>query len=157
DIDYDKSSIEVLRTGAVAGGVDENSVRVNLLDAFDNPVSGADVECTVTGLADVETSSLTGVSDADGRFVLSLTSEQIGTASITATAEGTAITVGSPAEVTFVAGPVDYGKSSLAVTKDNAVADGVDYNEFTATIMDAFENVIAGEDVVFNITHPDGS
>src|SRR5690606_30827674 len=136
------SVVEVLRTGAVADGVDENSVRVNLLDAFDNPVSGADVEYTVTGLADVETSSLTGVSDADGRFVLTLTSEKIGTASITATAEGTAITVGSPAEVTFVAGPVDYGKSSLAVTKDNAVADGVDYNEFTATIMDAFENVI---------------
>src|SRR5690606_18543543 len=78
----------------------------------------------------------------------------IGTASITALADGTAITVGSPAEVTFVAGPVDYDNSNLAVTKDNAVADGVDYNEFTATIVDANNNPIAGADVVFNIANP---
>src|SRR5690606_33372590 len=57
----------------------------------------------------------------------------------------------------FVAGPVDYGKSNLAVTKDNAVADGVDYNEFTATIVDAFDNPFAGVDVVFNIANPDGT
>src|SRR5690606_3610432 len=63
----------------------------------------------------------------------------------------------SPAIATFVAGPVDYDLSNLAVTKDNAVADGVDYNEFTATIVDANNNPIAGADVVFNITNPDGT
>src|SRR5690606_19755617 len=144
DIDYDKSNIEVLRTGAVADGVDENSVRVNLLDAFDNPVSGADVEYTVTGLADVETSSLTGVSDADGRFVLTLTSEKIGTARITATAEGTAITVGSPAEVTFVAGDIDYEKASIEVLRTGAVAEGVEENSVRVHLLDAFGNPVAG-------------
>src|SRR5690606_13400317 len=92
-----------------------NSVRVNLLDAFDNPVAGATVDYTVTGLADVVTSALTGTSDAAGQFVLTLTSEKIGTASITALADGTAITVGSPAEVTFVAGDIYFSKSNIEV------------------------------------------
>src|SRR5690606_38993774 len=63
----------------------------------------------------------------------------------------------SPGTAKFVAGAIDYDLSNLAVTKDNAVADGVDYNEFTATIVDANNIPIAGADVVFNITNPDGT
>src|SRR5690606_39550389 len=92
DIDFSKSKIEVIRTGAIADGVDENSVRVNLVDAFDTPVAGATVDYTGTGLAAVVTSALTGTSDAAGQFVLTLTSVKIGTASITALAAGGAIT-----------------------------------------------------------------
>src|SRR5690606_35901581 len=114
-IDYSKSNIEVIDRKGVVEGEDENSVGVNLLDAFDNPVAGATVDYTVTGLADVVTSALTGTSDAAGQFVLTLTSEKIGTASITALADGTAITVGSPAEVTFVAGDIDFSKSNIEV------------------------------------------
>ncbi|WP_162850072.1 Ig-like domain-containing protein, partial [Sphingobacterium yanglingense] len=156
-IDFSLSNIEVIDNNATADGVEENKVRVNLLDAFSNPVANASVEYTVSGLTGVQTSTLIGTSDANGQFELTLTSEKIGTASITATANGTTITLGSPAEVTFVAGAIDYTKSNLKVTKDNAVADGVDYNEFTATIMDAFENPIANKDVVFSITNPDGT
>src|SRR5690606_20169832 len=100
----------------------------------------------------VETSSLTGVSDADGRFVLTLTSEKIGTASITATAEGTAITVGSPAEVTFVAGDIDYDKSSIEVLRTGAVADGVDENSVRVNLLDAFDNPVSGADVEYTVT-----
>src|SRR5690606_25511729 len=59
--------------------------------------------------------------------------------------------------LTITAQEVDYDLSNLAVTKDNAVADGVDYNEFTATIVDAFGMPISGVEVVFNITNPDGT
>src|SRR5690606_10975757 len=79
-----------------------------------------------------------------------------GIVTVEALVDGTEIN-NSPATATFVAGPVDYDLSNLAVTKDNAVADGEDYNEFTATIVDANNNPIAGADVVFNITNPDGT
>ncbi|WP_164126252.1 Ig-like domain-containing protein [Sphingobacterium luzhongxinii] len=156
-IDFRKSNIEVVDNNATADGISKNKVVVNLMDAFSNPVANASVAYTVAGLPEAQPSALTGTSDANGQFELTLTSEKIGTASITATANGTAITVGSPALVTFVVGAVDYDKSNLKVTKDGAIADGVDYNEFTATILDKFENPIANKDVEFGITNPDGS
>src|SRR5690606_20917563 len=126
DTDLRRSTIEGIRSGAMAGVVTWTRAIVNLLDAFDNPVAGATVDYTVTGLADVVTSALTGTSDAAGQFVLTLSSEKIGTASITALADGTAITVGSPAEVTFVAGDIDFSKSNIEVIRTGAIADGVD-------------------------------
>src|SRR5690606_30725850 len=143
DIDFSKSNIEVIRTGAIADGVDENSVRVNLLDAFDNPVAGATVDYTVTGLADVVTSALTGTSDAAGQFVLTLTSEKIGTASITALADGTAIFPTRRSYVLFVAGDIDFSKSNIEVIRTGAIADGVDENSVRVNLVDAFDNPVA--------------
>src|SRR5690606_27541748 len=151
-IDYTKPNIEVIRTGAVADGVDENSVRVNLLDAFDNPVAGATVDYTVTGHADVATSALTDTSDAAGQFVLTLTSEKIGTASITALADGTAITVGSPAEVTFVAGDTASDIYNLSLLGALPISDGVDENSVRVNLLDAFDNPVAGATVDYTVT-----
>ncbi|MFD2965419.1 T9SS type B sorting domain-containing protein, partial [Olivibacter jilunii] len=94
--------------------------------------------------------------DAAGKAVVRVTSTKVGQATIAATVNGTAIN-GSPVTVNFVVNPTDTGKSKLEVTKDGAVADGVDYNEATATIVDAFENPIANKDVVFDITNVDGT
>src|SRR5690606_30639610 len=170
------SYLEVTKDGAVADGVEENEVTATILNQDGDAVTNTAVEFSVVNV-DGTTDTETVTTDNDGKARLSITSTVAGEAQIDATVEGTTITKliihvdgdptnndpdnltegTAPAVVTFVAGPVDYDKSNLAVTKDNAVADGVDYNEFTATIMDAFENLIAGEDVVFNITNPDGS
>src|SRR5690606_24979144 len=93
---------------------------------------------------------------ADGTAVIQPTSTTAGIVTVEALVDGTEIN-NSPATATFVAGAIDYDLSNLAVTKDNAVADGADYNEFTATIVDANNNPTAGADVVFNITNPDGT
>ncbi|WP_257659007.1 Ig-like domain-containing protein, partial [Parapedobacter lycopersici] len=52
---------------------------------------------------------------------------------------------------------VSYAQSSLAVTKDGALADGVDFNEVTATIIDAGGGSVANKAVEFTITHVDGT
>src|SRR5690606_39890362 len=85
-----------------------------------------------------------------------VTRTKAGEATMAATVGGTAIS-GSPVTVTFVAGPGEHEKCRREVTKDGAVADVVDYNEATATIVDANDNPIAGQDVVFDITNVDGT
>ncbi|WP_188752669.1 Ig-like domain-containing protein, partial [Parapedobacter defluvii] len=47
--------------------------------------------------------------------------------------------------------------SSLSVTKNNAFADGVDYNEVTATILDQDGDAVANQEVEFTIVNVDGS
>src|SRR5690606_10446666 len=156
EVDFTKSNLAVTKDGAIADGVDHNEVTATLLDAFDNPVANKDVVFTIVNV-DGTTRDTTITTDANGKALATITSIKAGEANVTATVDGTAITVGSPAIVTFVAGPVDHDKSRLEVTKDGAVADGVDYNEATATIVDANDNPIAGQDVVFDITNVDGT
>ncbi|WP_162850071.1 Ig-like domain-containing protein, partial [Sphingobacterium yanglingense] len=115
EVDYDKSKLVVKKGTAVADGSDMNTVEAQIRDKFDMPIAGITVAYTVSGLTGVQTSTLIGTSDANGQFELTLTSEKIGTASITATAGGRAITVGSPALVTFVAGAIDFSLSNIEV------------------------------------------
>ncbi|MGJ1267399.1 Ig-like domain-containing protein [Sphingobacterium spiritivorum] len=155
-VDYGKSKLVIIKDGATANGVDKNILEATIVDAFDNPIAAATVAFGYTDLADGQVKAVNIVTDALGKSVLELTSTKIGAVTVSAGVAGTAIS-GSPQTVTFVAGPVDYDKSNLAVTKDGAIANGTDYNEFTATIVDAFVNPIANTSVVFSITNPDGT
>src|SRR5690606_24995329 len=154
-VDYDNSNLAVTKDNAVADGVDYNEFTATIVDAHDNPIAGADVVFNITN-PDGTTGTQTVTTDANGQAVVETRSTTAGVVTVEALVDGTEIN-NSPATATFVAGPVDYDLSNLAVTKDNAVANGVDYNEFTATIVDANNNPIADADVVFNITNPDGT
>src|SRR5690606_35800219 len=154
-VDYDNSNLAVTKDNAVADGVDYNEFTATIVDAHDNPIAGADVVFNITN-PDGTTGTQTVTTDANGQVVVETRSTTAGVVTVEALVDGTEIN-NSPATATFVAGPVDYDLSNLAVTKDNAVANGVDYNEFTATIVDANNNPIADADVVFNITNPDGT
>src|SRR5690606_8520591 len=154
-VDYDLSNLAVTKDNAVADGVDYNEFTATIVDANNNPIAGADVVFNITN-PDGTTGTQTVTTGADGTAVIQPTSTTAGVVTVEALVGGTEIN-NSPATATFVAGAIDYDLSNLAVTKDNAVADGVDYNEFTATIVDANNNPIAGADVVFNITNPDGT
>jgi len=50
-----------------------------------------------------------------------------------------------------------FSGSYLQVTANNAVADGVDENEVTATVLDQDDNPMANRDVVFTVTNVDGT
>src|SRR5690606_19207954 len=152
-VDYALLNLAVTKDNAVADGVDYNEFTATIVDAHDNPIAGADVVFNITN-PDGTTGTQTVTTDANGQAVVETRSTTAGVVTVEALVDGEEIN-NSPATATFVAGPVDNDNSNLAVTKDNAVADGVDYNEFTATIVDAHDNPIAGADVVFNITNPD--
>ena len=154
-VDHGESTLEVTKDGAVANDADYNELIATVVDANGNPIEGKDVVFNVT-YPDASSEPITISTDAEGKAVLQITSATAGDATVEATVDGTAIS-GSPATVTFVADIVDYDQSILEVTKDGAIADGVDYNELTATITDAGGNPVAGSTVIFGITYPDGT
>src|SRR5690606_35702864 len=143
------------KDNAVADGVDYNEFTATIVDAFGMPISGVDVVFNITN-PDGTTGTQTVATGVDGTAVIQPTSTTAGDVTVAALVDGTEIN-NSPATATCVAGPVDYDKSNLAVTKDNAVADGVDYNEYTGTILAVPARRFADLDVVFNITNPDGT
>src|SRR5690606_31414915 len=102
------------------------------------------------------TSTQTVVTGADGTAAAEVTSTTAGPVTVAAKI-GRAACRDRALMATVGAGAVDHTQSELVVTKDNAVADGTDKNIFTATIVDANDNPIAGEAVVHTITIPDGT
>src|SRR5690606_16028304 len=154
-VDYDNSNLAVTKDNAVADGVDYNEFTATIVDAHDNPIAGADVVFNITN-PDGTTGTQTVTTDANGQAVVETRSTTAGVVTVEALVDGKEIN-NSPATATFVAGPVDYDNSNLAVTKDNAVADGVDYNEFTATIVDAHDNQIGRASGRDSINNSDGT
>ncbi|SEL95779.1 Ig-like domain-containing protein, partial [Olivibacter domesticus] len=154
-VDYDKSNLVVTKDGAKADGVDYNELTATIVDANDNPIANQEVVFDIENV-DASDSTVTVTTDSLGKAIVTLTSKKVGEAIVNATVSGTAIS-GSPATVTFVTSPNDADKSKLKVTKDGAIADGIDYNELTATIVDTNNNPIANQDVVFTIVNVDST
>ncbi len=154
-VDHARSELVVIKNNAVANGVDENILEATIVDATGNPRSGQAVVFTITDVNNV-TRTQTVTTDANGKSRIALTSTQSGDAVVAAAVGGTQIS-GSPKTVTFVAGDIDYNRSTFVVTKNNAVADGFDENRLLATIVDAFGNPIAGAAVDFDYVDLDGS
>ena len=156
-VDHEASTLEVTKDNAVANGVDYNEVTATVVDTAGTPVANREVVFTITR-PDGTVQDTTVATDAEGKVVLPIRSTEPGEATIAATVDGLPIS-GSPATVTFVEddGLVDHEASNLEVTRDNAVADGVDYNEVTATVVDTAGTPVANREVVFTITRPDGT
>lgn len=151
-VDHSASELVVIQDNAIADGIEENILEATIVDANNNPIASTNVVFGIT--SPNGTSTRTVATDANGKARLVLKSTTAGTVTVTASVGGTAIS-GSPKTVTFVAGPVDYTKSTLVVVKDNSVADGTDENRLKATLLDANNNKISQTVVSFEITDVD--
>ncbi|HET6602981.1 MAG TPA: Ig-like domain-containing protein [Xanthomonadaceae bacterium] len=154
--------IEAIDAQAVANGVDTGSVRATLVDATGTPVANVAVGLSVTGSAALTTPA--GTTDASGQFASTLTSTVAEIVDVTALYDSdddgtpdTAIVNGSPAQVEFVAGPVDPTpdpdpdevSTNIAAIDDAAAADGADTGLVRVTLVDAFDNPVPGVTVGF--------
>ncbi|WP_317170733.1 Ig-like domain-containing protein [Paraflavitalea devenefica] len=138
---------------ATANGTATNSVKAHVVDANGNPVENAVIIFTVNGTADFA-SVPAGMTDANGDFIVLLTSTVAGTVEVTATVNGISIVNGSPAVVTFVADAPQTGNpaTTLSVVTDNAVANNTALNSVKAHIVDANGNPVPNATIVFTIT-----
>src|SRR5690606_25012833 len=103
----------VLEVSRVVFGSDYNEFTATIVDANNNPIAGADVVFNITN-PDGTTGTQTVTTGADGTAVIQPTSTTAGIVTVEALVDGTEIN-NSPATATFVAGPVDYDLSNLAV------------------------------------------
>ena len=152
DVSNAGTLIEVIDGAATANGTDAGEVRVTLLDANDNPVSGRTVTFATTGNAQF-VGSASGTTDASGQLSVDLTDTTAQSVDVTvqfdsngdATAD-TPVTNGSPGVVVFSAGPVDANAATTLIeaTDAAATADGVDTGAVRVTVTDANGNPIAG-------------
>jgi gliding motility-associated-like protein len=135
-----------------ADGVSTDKVHAHIVDATGNPVANATVVFTVSGGTAGGTAVIagTGITNAAGDAVLTITDVKSGTVLIGATVGGTAIN-NSPATVTFVAGAPDLTQSIIVIDQDNSPTDGATPDIVHAHIVDVNGNPVPNQVVTFSL------
>ncbi|WP_412104738.1 inverse autotransporter adhesin Ilp [Yersinia pestis] len=139
----DTITLTVPVNGAVANGVNTNSVQAVVSDSGGNPVTGATVVFSSTN-ATAQVTTVIGTTGVDGIATATLTNTVAGTSNVVATID----TVNANIDTAFVAGAV--ATITLTAPVNGAVADGADTNQVDALVEDANGNPITGAAVVFS-------
>ena len=155
------SLISVVSSPAIANGVATDVVKVHLVDAHGNPVSGQNVVFSIqSGTANfvvggVNTpGSVTVTTDINGDYTISLNSVVAGNVVVQAAYNGSFISNGSGGNsvtVVFVADVPSASASLLSVVSSPATANGVATDVVKVHLVDAHGNPVSGQNVVFSI------
>ncbi len=139
----DTITLTVLVNGAVANGVNTNSVQAVVSDSGGNPVNGAAVVFSSAN-ATAQITTVIGTTGVDGIATATLTNTVAGTSNVVATID----TVNANIDTTFVAGAV--ATITLTTLVNGAVADGANSNSVQAVVSDSGGNPVTGAAVVFS-------
>ncbi len=139
----DTITLTVLVNGAVANGVNTNSVQAVVSDSGGNPVNGAAVVFSSAN-ATAQITTVIGTTGVDGIATATLTNTVAGTSNVVATID----TVNANIDTTFVAGAV--ATITLTTPVNGAVADGANSNSVQAVVSDSGGNPVTGAAVVFS-------
>ncbi|MDR1825754.1 MAG: Ig-like domain-containing protein, partial [Bifidobacteriaceae bacterium] len=151
-IDPTHSKISKVEEGPFVAGIGSYTVKVELLDANDNPVkqAGLPVQFTFTLGSDVVPASAT--TNANGVATTTFGNTKAGDWQGTATYSSQPVTVGSPVDLSLTAGTADAVKSTLEVSKNPAQADNTATHYAKVVVRDANSNPIVGQSVTIAIT-----
>ncbi len=159
DVTNSQTKLVVDVASAPADGTSTTQIHAHIVDASGNPVQNATVIFTInggtaSGTAAVTPSNLTVTTDANGNAQITITDTKSGTVTFTATVNGTAITNGSPATVTFTAITPDITNPSTSLIVDVAQAapDGTSTTQIHAHVVDASGNPVQGATVTFTVS-----
>ncbi|WP_261423544.1 Ig-like domain-containing protein [Serratia quinivorans] len=142
-------SLQVIRDGAKADGVDTNKVQVQVSDSSGNLLSGENVQFSADNGVQLSADSV--ASDAQGNVSVTLTNTLAGVSNVSAQLNNSKLSVATH----FVAddGSATLKDGDLTVLRDNALADGSATNEVQARVTDANGNPVAGVNVMFSVDH----
>lgn len=148
-----KSTITATPASIVANGVEESVIKVELIDANDNPLtsSGGTVVLNTTG------GTLSSVVDNnDGTYTATLKSSSVGSATVTGTLNGEALD--DSAAVSFVPGPASGATTLISASPASIPADGTSTSTITVQAKDSGNNNLTeGGDAVVLATSGGGS
>ncbi|BCU88660.1 hypothetical protein YP72344_01550 [Yersinia pseudotuberculosis] len=139
----DTITLTVPVNGAVANGVNTNSVQAVVSDSGGNPVTGATVVFSSTN-ATAQVTTVIGTTGVDGIATATLTNTVAGTSNVVATIGS----ITSNIDTAFVAGAV--ATITLTTPVNGAVADGANSNSVQAVVSDSEGNPVTGAAVVFS-------
>lgn len=132
-------------SGAKANGAEVGAVAMTVLDAFGNPVP--DLEVTFSTDVNVSVAESLVRTDAAGQAITTLKSIKAGTYAVTARLPGGD---SQTRDALFIADTDTAHFGAMAdITKNGSLADGVDKNGVSLTVMDANGNRLAGVQVAF--------
>jgi len=153
-----QSGVDVSPASIVAGSA-TSTITVTARDAGGNPVSGATVVLSAAGGGTTITQPA-GTTNGSGIATGTLSSTAVGMKTVSATANGVAIT--QQRTVTVTAGPVSASQSTVKASPASIVA-GSGTSTITVTAKDAFGNAVDGVSVSLaatgsgnNLTQPSG-
>ncbi|NTZ47754.1 LysM peptidoglycan-binding domain-containing protein [Lelliottia aquatilis] len=136
-----KTALTMVKDGAKADGTDTDTVQATVQDEKGQPLNGVTVSFTTTD-ADLHITTASVTTDGNGMASTTLTSLKAGTWPVTATVEGTAVSV----DAHFVADAATATLAAGAVTLDGTattkVANGTDTFTYTARVTDAHGNAV---------------
>jgi hypothetical protein len=142
-----QSGVDVSPASIVAGSA-TSTITVTARDAGGNPVSGATVVLSAAGGGTTITQPA-GPTNGSGIVTGTLSSTAIGMKTVSAIANGVAIT--QQRTVTVTAGPVSASQSTLGASPASIVA-GSSTSTITVTAKDAFGNRVTGATVMLFAT-----
>lgn len=133
------SDLIVTRDNAVADGSTNNAVQAKVTDGQGNPLAGEVVTFSADHGATI--SKVTGTTDAKGVARATLTSYTPGTAVVTAS-----LASGAEASVNTTFTPLGgLTLSNITVTRNDALADGIDKNSVSMQVTDSNGTPLAGQ------------
>jgi adhesin/invasin len=143
-------TIPTAGTAKRADGLEAHTARVEVRDAFGNPVAATTPVAFTHGLAGTGQTTAVTRDAVDGVVELPITSTVAGVLEVSAKLGGNPV---SPGQVTaaFVAGPADPGGSELAVSTGTAANDGATRHWAQVRVADSHGNPVTGEPVAFTV------
>ncbi|WP_282813783.1 beta strand repeat-containing protein, partial [Hafnia alvei] len=155
DIAADKSTLVASPNNITANGQASSTLTLTLVDANNNPISGAanSLRASIAGLDNVSVSNF-AEQGSTGVYVASLTGTRAGIATVTALSGSKKASIQTP-KVTLSADKTtaQITDNNLVIAPDGAAADGKATNGVKATVTDKQGNPVSGMTVTFSVNN----
>lgn len=155
DIAADKSTLVVSPDRIIANGLASSMLTLTLVDANNNPITGAasSLRASIAGLDNISVSNFVE-KGTTGIFVATLTGTQAGIATITTLSGGKKASTQMP-KLTLSADKTtaQITDNNLVIAPDGAAADGKASNGVKATVTDKQGNSVSGITVTFGVNN----
>ncbi|NEN04534.1 DUF11 domain-containing protein [Diaminobutyricibacter tongyongensis] len=137
-LDLSRSTLDATPATVVADGTSFATVTVRLFDTVGDPLTAPHTVAITSSVGTVGAVSR----NADGSYSAQVSSTALGQGTVAFTVDGATGPVTK--QLSFVAGAVDFSKSTASVSTGTRVADGVETHTITALIKDASGHPVLG-------------